>query len=66
MNYKIDNILYIIKFKTYIYILVIQIPSNMTQANVTNPVSVQAPSNSLNNQSINLNSNGLGNFLMVN
>lgn len=44
---------------------IIQIPSNMTQGAVTSPISIQTPTNNLNNQSINLNANGLGNFLMM-
>lgn len=43
---------------------IIQIPQNMIQQNtITSPVSIQTNSNSINNQS--MNSNGLGNFLMM-
>jgi hypothetical protein len=45
---------------------IIQIPSNMTTGQVTSPISIQTnPVNNLNNQSANMNSNGLGNFLMM-
>lgn len=45
---------------------IIQIPSNMTTGQVTSPISIQTnPVNNLNNQSANINSAGLGNFLMM-
>jgi hypothetical protein len=54
-----------IKF-IFCFILVIQIPSNMTTGQVTSPISIQTnPVNNLNNQSANINSAGLGNFLMM-